>query len=396
MNEECLDSLRFDNTRYDRIEDEHKGTFEWLWAHDEYKKWSKQNASRLLYIKGKPGSGKSTITKYFSAHLLEREAGAKSATVAKFFYSYRDGELQRSHYNMLRSILYDILEQDEAFFYHLFQMEYRSYLASLRNHDPGNVVDRHYQSLKRVLSSLHNHSHSQAKRLYIIVDGVDESDERDRYDILDRLFQLCSETKYIIIKIFVASRPVVDLDVHRSRGHAFILLEEETRSDISNYARSFLRHLNFTELLAQAIDYIVKNAQGVFIWVKLVGMELLRSTLGGCSEERIFEFLRGLPTDLEDFYTDMLEKMSTKDSDLGDGIKMFRFVFFARRPFTVDELLALGIPDYPDIKFTPSDDSFKKRVPSEQRIISCGGNFLEIKPYHGTKRTCPNPSDPQD
>jgi hypothetical protein len=57
----------------------------------------------------------------------------------------------------------------------------------------------------------------------------------------------------------------------------------------------------------------------------------------------------------------------------------------------VDELLhTLGIPDNPDTKFTPSDDSFQRRIPSERRIISSGGNFLEIKPYHGTGMTCPD------
>ena len=79
------------------------------------------STSQLLYIQGKPGSGKSTLTKYFKDNLLKLEPNARSAIVATFFYSYREGELQKSHYNMLRSILYDILQQNEAFFYHCFQ-----------------------------------------------------------------------------------------------------------------------------------------------------------------------------------------------------------------------------------------------------------------------------------
>jgi len=84
---------------------------------------------------------------------------------------------------------------------------------------------------------------------------------------------------------------------------------------------------------------------------------------------------------------------------------MFRFVLFACRPLTVDELLhALGIPHDPDTEFTPSDEYFQQRIPVqraitpsshaaeglcgidaiERRIIHCGGNFLEIKRHHGT------------
>lgn len=105
MDEECLASLHFDNTRYDKILREHKGSLEWIWAHNEYRNWSTSDVSRLLYIQGKPGSGKSTLTKYFNDNLLEREPAAKSAVVAKFFYSSREGILQISHYSMLRSIL---------------------------------------------------------------------------------------------------------------------------------------------------------------------------------------------------------------------------------------------------------------------------------------------------
>lgn len=116
---ECLASLRFDNARYDKISKEYKGSLEWLWMHKQYKEWSASDISRLLYIQGKPGSGKSTLTKYFKDNFSKQEQDANSAIVADFFYSYREGEFQKSHYNMLRSILYKILDQNESFFFSL-------------------------------------------------------------------------------------------------------------------------------------------------------------------------------------------------------------------------------------------------------------------------------------
>lgn len=77
-----------------------------------------------------------------------------------------------------------------------------------------------------------------------------------------------------------------------------------------------------------------------------------------CGEEDIFDFLKSLPTELEKIYELMLNKMRKKAdlrsrAELRDGVKMFRFVLFARRPLTASELLhALGIPDNPDTKFT--------------------------------------------
>jgi Cdc6-like AAA superfamily ATPase len=153
---------------------------EWLWTHKQYKEWAASNTSCLLYIQGKPGSGKSTLTKYFKDNFLKLEQDANSAIVADFFYIYRDGEFQKSHYNMLWSILYDILNQRESFFSH-FQLEHRVYQALLQGHHL-NLVEQHYELLKKVLSSLRDHP--QAEQLYLIIDAVDESDDKDRRDIL--------------------------------------------------------------------------------------------------------------------------------------------------------------------------------------------------------------------
>ncbi|PKK54198.1 hypothetical protein CI102_1004, partial [Trichoderma harzianum] len=367
---ECLSSLEFENTRYEKITPEQSGSFKWIWTHDEYKRWSISETSRLLYIQGKPGSGKSTLTKYFDSNLPTREPAAKKAIVAKFFYSFREGEPQRSHYNMLLSLLHDILSQEKNFFYHYCQAEYRAH------HCSGSKWD--YQSLKRIFGSLQDY-YSTSKRLYIIIDAVDESEEADRHDILNLLYDLCSNTKYCVVKIFIASRPVTQLEARRDQFLNFIRLQDETTLDISNFANSLLHGLDLT----RATAYMIENAQGVFLWVKLVGKELLRFHEDGYSEHDIFLMLKQLPTELEEFYGLMLDKMRTNKSCLSYGLKMFRFIMFARRPLRVEELLhSLGIPDNiePDSISNLTDEIFEQRVPlSERIIVSCGGNFLEIK-----------------
>lgn len=379
MNVECLRSLQFDNIRYSKISKEYKGSFEWIWTHDEYRSWSVSDTSRLLYIQGKPASGKSTVMKYFNRNLLLKEPTAQQAIVARFFYSFRDGELQRSHYNMLLSILYEILYQDEGFFYHQCQTEYRAHQRY------GPHFKWNYDSLKRILKSLQDYQ--TKKRFYFTIDAVGESEEKDRREILGLLFELCSKMKHSVVKIFMASRPVAQLEARRNQFHNFIKLDDETRFDIYNYAQSQLYGLNSTDLLARATAYMLENAQGVFLWVKLIGEQLIEAHEEGYSEEEVFELLKRLPTELEDFYGLMLEKMKHNKSSLLHAAKMFRFILFARRPFTVDEMLhALGIPDNVDCdpKFIPSDASFEKRLPSSERVIlSSGGNFLEIKKFNG-------------
>ncbi|KAL7958828.1 hypothetical protein V8C34DRAFT_137971 [Trichoderma compactum] len=82
---DCRASLYFENPRYHKILKEHEGSLEWIWSHDQYKEWSRPDASRFLYLQGKPGSGKSTFTKYFRENFSKRDPNSKSAIVAKFF-----------------------------------------------------------------------------------------------------------------------------------------------------------------------------------------------------------------------------------------------------------------------------------------------------------------------
>jgi hypothetical protein len=206
---------------------------------------------------------------------------------------------------MLQSILYDILDKDESFFYH-FQSNYRNH----RKSSQGVLAKWTYDSLKDVLSSLGDHQ--QTKRLYLVIDAVDESDDEDRRDILKRLFDLCSRSKCCVFKIFVASRPVPELD-HRISNihHSSIKLQDQTEPAIKKFACSFLGpDLGFTgNLLHKATTYIVDHAQGVFLWVVLVWKELLPFAEGGYRKKEIFEQLKKLPTELEDFYEHILKKL---------------------------------------------------------------------------------------
>ncbi|KAF8527275.1 hypothetical protein BDD12DRAFT_73587 [Trichophaea hybrida] len=367
--QECLRSLEYDDTRYEKISEEHHGSLEWLWTHSQYLRWSASATSSLLYIEGKPGSGKSTLAKYFKENLLKREPNASSSTVAHYFYTFRGTVLESTHENMLRSILYSILRQDESAFFH-FQLQFRDFKYR-------NCSKWPYESLKSVLSSFANHP--PTKPLYLILDALDESHEDDRRSIIELICNLCSEKNTCSIKVFLASRPVAELTYCIGEHHV-IIMQNENEVDICSFARDFLKNLRLTgKTLREATDYITKNAQGVFVWVSLVKAKLLTIVVRGGSEADILECLKELPRELEDFYKymfDMLEKGDTKD--IRDGIRLFRFVLFALRPLTILELRdALAIAD----DHNPSYERFLQSKPREidTRIEHCGGNFLEIK-----------------
>ncbi|KAF8243182.1 hypothetical protein K440DRAFT_589996, partial [Wilcoxina mikolae CBS 423.85] len=366
--------LRFNDQRYQKISREHESSLQWIWTEPHYQKWTTSNLSELLYIQGKPGSGKSTLMKYVNDNLLERDQNARSALLSSFFYSFRDGERQTSHYSMLRTLLYGLFHQCEYFLY-IYQHEYRKL-----GRPAGDLTEWPYETLKRVLLSLGDYPTPGGEPVYLLIDAVDESDEKDRRNILKLLLELCAK-RNCVIKVIVASRPVVELD----RDLDTIRMQDKNEPDIRNFVKSFLGpDLNFLEqIITQAIEYIVEHAQGVFLWVRLIRDEIVESAEEGCCAEDIIHFLKSLPIELEGLYERSFQRMILgKERNIMDGIKIFQWILYSCRGLTIDELQhALAIPDDPEAEFVPTTEAFEKRKiwDMQKRIICCGRNFLDIK-----------------
>ena len=110
-----MESLDFDQaeTRQATIKNAHVKTCKWLLQQSEYQNWLDPKKTLqtygLLWIKGKPGTGKSTIMKFILAH-VERTVSKELISVS-FFFNARGGELERSTTGMYRSILFQLLKK---------------------------------------------------------------------------------------------------------------------------------------------------------------------------------------------------------------------------------------------------------------------------------------------
>ena len=78
-------------------------TCKWLSKHPSYEKWFRTRSS-LLWIKGKPGAGKSTLMKY-----AIRQGNPNETTKASFFFNGRGSSIEKSPLGLNRSILPQLL-----------------------------------------------------------------------------------------------------------------------------------------------------------------------------------------------------------------------------------------------------------------------------------------------
>ncbi|KAI5782982.1 hypothetical protein FPQ18DRAFT_116352 [Pyronema domesticum] len=375
MNIVLLDALRFDNRRYGNISTQDSRTLEWIWADIQYTKWRDSEKSCLFHVQGKPGSGKSTFMKYFGNNLIKQPHVPRNAVVSSFFYSDRiEGDGQTSHYSMLRKILYDILEQNESFFYH-FQSEFR-------RHQLDSCFS--YESLQSILRSI-GRNHDQRETIFLLIDAVDESSHEDRQHILQLLIDVCSENGFCTVKIVFASRPVPILDSLVRNASSFLRMQDVNTSDIEGYVSAFLIQLDFSEnLLQKARNYILKQAHGVFLWVCLVKDRLIKCAMEGARNHEIISTLEGLPTELEGMYKLMLGNLSSDQRHTIDRTRIFELVLFAARPLRISEMNhALATADVLDHTSTEeiSWETFENSLSAgiKAKIIGCGGNLLELK-----------------
>ena len=285
---------------------------------------------------------------------------------------------------MLRYLLNEILEKDESFFMH-FQQEYRNLGSPPK--------DWEYETLKAVLRACLNHP--LKRRVFLIVDAMDESDECDRADIVDFLQEVSAPVrptdKKCIVKAFLTSRPINEIHPVSIPVDRRIRLQEKNREDIEKFTRHLLKKPIFSsygDTMGKIEDYIVKHADGVFLWVRVVGDELESYCRKGLAPRKILAFLKSLPKELEDYYEYILQGLNARDQDnIRDGTRILQFCLFSHRAIELLELRdALGIPGEispSELDLTPLSWEVDRPGNIRSRLTDSVGCFVEIKGISG-------------
>lgn len=89
--------------RRDNIEPCYTNTCQWILDLEEYQSWRSQSHG-LLWIKGKPGAGKSTLMAFLHDKLQIPQDDRPDIRL-DFFFTARGTEMQRTPLGMLRSLL---------------------------------------------------------------------------------------------------------------------------------------------------------------------------------------------------------------------------------------------------------------------------------------------------
>jgi ankyrin repeat protein len=366
--------------------------------------WTQNGRSSVLSLLGKIGSGKSTLLlkllkKTLDDHNLRRltamlgekleshrfsqneeiievqettqntDVMATGKTiVTSFFYSFRlpsdtSHPSDTGHKQMLASLLFQILSQDERLFF-LFRATYLSVLERRKSSQnaPTNAICEHswtFEELKNIFVNLVE-LRDFPLTIFLFVDAIDESDTKLRAEILELLTCAWSrESSSVVVKSAITSRrlefPITEfIDYHE------VTLDSRNEKDIERVvdvglipikdAIERLDDIERSEYDLEAFKWeLLSRAKGVILWTSLVLKLAERAAL--ISPNEMFKKLDTLPDGLVELYEIIVSQLKQRgQTDVEKGKQWLKWVTFAERSLDIKEFReAVAISEYPNI-----------------------------------------------
>lgn len=314
-----LNSLDFETrqSRQSEISDTENRTFEWIFhdyhgplnQHVGFRKWL-HLGDEIYWISGKAGSGKSVLMNYIAnekctQEMLQSWAGDTRLIIATYFFWNAGAPMQKSQQGLLQSLLRKIFEQCPELVPIVCPSRWNRY------HDIGATWNR--RELSEAFRKL-GQEQSLNLKFCFFVDGVDEYDGEDYTHIIDVLKTMNASAS---IKMCLSSRPWnIFITAFGADTDQRLLLEDQNGDDIQRYVKNrFAKDELFATLQSRAIrsselvDQIVHNAQGVFLWVRIVVSNLLRGLSNDDNLSDLHKRLQDFPTTLTAYFQHMLDSI---------------------------------------------------------------------------------------
>jgi protein SERAC1 len=322
------------NSRIGSIEEPSRGTCEWLFSHETYLDWlqAKQNDryKGLLWLKGKPGAGKSTLIREAYARAL-RNKETSDYWLAAFFFNAKGEVLERTPLGLFRSLLHQLLP-------HCLQL-YESFSTTTATHLMHSLNENHpsswsLQDCDRLLRTVLTIKHP--KRIIIFIDALDECDphEIEAQAEFWRDVTLSAYMAGIQLNVCLSSRkfPYVGLN-----DCAEIDMEHYIAQDIALYIDGKLSlRMNLTEREAQILrETLLVKSCGTFLWIKLVLRDLLRGHDKGSGIRTLLRKLESMPKELGEVYAKLLADI--EPAKMPATLRLFQWAILATTPLRLHE-----------------------------------------------------------
>ncbi|KAK3385255.1 hypothetical protein B0H63DRAFT_510121 [Podospora didyma] len=329
-----VNQLYFDkiDERLTNLKPAQSQTCSWFFDKPEYASW--HDASRqeehggFLWIKGNPGTGKSTLMKFLFENAKSNPRGGPEQITLSFFFLARGTIEERSTKGLYRSLLHQLFSKCEDL------IDSLEWLTA----DGAKLVERNgwdEEALKRTF--LDAVQRLGSRPLMIFVDALDECNKEEAADMVYFFENLCDEAKAAHVRLqtcfsvrhypTITIETGIELTLEHEPGH--------TR-DIQRYMNSRLRRLGKASQTETLRSQILAKSANIFLWVVLVVDILIREyPNNSVSIRKMLERLKSISPGLKDLFDMIL----TRDNDHLTQLELcLKWILFATRPLKPEEL----------------------------------------------------------
>ncbi|KAI3572914.1 WD40-repeat-containing domain protein [Fusarium oxysporum f. sp. albedinis] len=362
--EKCLADLCKTDPRKDkeRIQQTKGGLLEdsyiWIFENGSFKTWREDHRSRLLWVKGDPGKGKTML---LCGIIRELEKSTPSDGILSYFFCQATDSQINNATAVLRGLIYMLIQQQTSLISHVREQ-----------YGPdGKPLFREVNTWVALSGILRNILHDPGlKNTCLVVDALDEC-ETDLPLLLGFISQNSASPR---VKWIVSSRNRLDIDQQlklRDSGMKLSLELTENASRVSSAVDAYIdAKISELESLqdkhkAQVRDIMRQKANGTFLWAALVIQELQAA-----NSWDILQVVEEVPMGLEELYDRMIsqiQRLKRKDPEFCRLI--LSTVALVYRPPCLAELGVLsGLPN-----------EIAGSTKNMRGIVAMCGSFLTIR-----------------
>ncbi|RSL42825.1 hypothetical protein CEP53_011995 [Fusarium sp. AF-6] len=378
----CLRSFQFLYMHRPRqlIEDPAPQTGCWLIEDETFSHWlfdrDLEERPCILWLKGKPGAGKSTLMKQAFRH-ANSSLDSSEYCVAGAFVSAKGEQLEHSSTGIFRSLLHQLLPH--------YPVQLQEAARSWAELNEDALMSGHREVIWRVseLRSLLNSilSYTPGKKTIIFIDGLDELRHSAAGSHVEFWGQLSRGDNNGRVRVCLSSRHYPQIFLCSALE---LIAEDLNEGDISKYVDQRLRaRMATSESLwaSELRNKIIHKSGGIFLWVVLTMDKLLLEYDRGRGLEFLLKKADSMPWELESLFTNIVMSISPELQLV--ALRAFQWALMSTTPLRLHQwhhVLAFiktpvpkSLREWRDsVNYTESDSQL------EREITALSGGLLEV------------------
>ena len=298
--------------------------------------------------------------------LLYCQETFKDHLIAAYFFNARGNILEKTPLGMLRSLLYQLLDQDPLLCERFLPM----FLDKQKKH--GKEWEWHIGELRNFLLS--EMKKPQRKPLLFLIDALDECNESEAREVVSFLESLSVSAvgAKIMLNICLSSRYYPNISIKRTLE---LKVEEEIghSQDIIKYVQRKLRVMD-----KEIEKELLQKAAHIFMWVVLV-VEMLNEAFDHGKIRAMQRKLHEVPSDLDELFSTLLNKDNPNKQET---TLMLLWVLFAKRLLKPEELYfaVLAGADIEELGAWNRSNDTPEMI--ERFITSTSKGLIEVRKGH--------------